>query len=457
MEPSSALTLCEVSVQAFQYRACQTKRYGPNCNNRCQCANDDTCDDKTGQCPSGCKDFFTGPYCNIAITCDPPSRLLNGKVSTTFLATVGWFVSYKCDKGFVLEGKENSTCVENVYGPGNVADSTPVCRAITCDPPSLTNGQVSVPKPALLGSAVSYQCNTGYVLEGKESSTCVEVGTGNVKGSWADPTPVCTAITCDPPSLTNGRVSGPKPALLGSAVSYQCDTGYVLEGIGSSTCVEVGPGNVKGSWADPTPVCTAITCDQPSLTNGRVSGPKPALLGSAVSYQCDTGYVLEGKGSSTCVEDGTGNVKGSWADPKPACTAIICDPPSLTKGQVSVPRPALLGSAVSYQCDTGYVLEGKGRSTCVEDQPDNVKGSWADPTPVCTAITCDPPSLTNGQVSVPKPAHLGSAVSYQCDTGYVLEGKGSSTCVEVGTGNVKGSWADPAPVCTAICSVNHRL
>ncbi|XP_064625974.1 sushi, von Willebrand factor type A, EGF and pentraxin domain-containing protein 1-like [Lineus longissimus] len=251
-------------------KTCQTKRYGPNCNNRCQCANDDTCDDKTGQCPSGCKDFFTGPYCNIAITCDPPSRLLNGKVSTTFLATVGWFVSYKCDKGFVLEGKENSTCVENVYGPGNVADSTPVCRAITCDPPSLTNGQVSVPKPVLLGSAVSYQCNTGYVLEGKESSTCVEVGTGNVKGSWADPTPVCTAITCDPPSLTNGRVSGPKPALLGSAVSYQCDTGYVLEGKGSSTCVEDGPDNVKGKWADPAPVCTAITCEPPVISNGHV-------------------------------------------------------------------------------------------------------------------------------------------------------------------------------------------
>ncbi|XP_064626440.1 receptor-type tyrosine-protein phosphatase T-like [Lineus longissimus] len=68
LDSSTVLTLCEVTVQAFQYRACQTKHYGPNCNNRCQCANDDKCDDKTGGCPNGkCNDSFTGPYCNIEI------------------------------------------------------------------------------------------------------------------------------------------------------------------------------------------------------------------------------------------------------------------------------------------------------------------------------------------------------------------------------------------------------
>jgi hypothetical protein len=45
--------------------ACQNKTCGPNCNNRCQCANDVTCDDKTGKCSSGCNDRFTGRYCNI--------------------------------------------------------------------------------------------------------------------------------------------------------------------------------------------------------------------------------------------------------------------------------------------------------------------------------------------------------------------------------------------------------
>jgi hypothetical protein len=56
---------CIFKIYLFQFSACQNKRYGPNCNNRCQCANDVTCDEKTGKCPSGCNDRFTGPYCNI--------------------------------------------------------------------------------------------------------------------------------------------------------------------------------------------------------------------------------------------------------------------------------------------------------------------------------------------------------------------------------------------------------
>ncbi|XP_064624769.1 receptor-type tyrosine-protein phosphatase T-like [Lineus longissimus] len=80
---STFLTLCEVSVAAFQYRACQTKHYGPNCNNRCQCANDDKCDDKTGGCPIGiCNDRFTGPYCNIEIpTCSEHSAATPTSIS----------------------------------------------------------------------------------------------------------------------------------------------------------------------------------------------------------------------------------------------------------------------------------------------------------------------------------------------------------------------------------------
>ncbi|XP_064626017.1 phosphatidylinositol phosphatase PTPRQ-like [Lineus longissimus] len=68
MDSSTVLTLCKVSVQAFLYKECKNKRYGPNCNNPCQCDNDAECDDTTGKCPNGiCNNHFTGPYCNIGI------------------------------------------------------------------------------------------------------------------------------------------------------------------------------------------------------------------------------------------------------------------------------------------------------------------------------------------------------------------------------------------------------
>ncbi|XP_064625975.1 sushi, von Willebrand factor type A, EGF and pentraxin domain-containing protein 1-like [Lineus longissimus] len=391
------------------------------------------------------------PQCQ-EITCDQPSLLFNGTVSAPAPSTFGSAVSYKCDKGFVLEGKENSTCVENGFGnvKGKWEDSTPVCRAITCDTPSLTNGQVSVPKTAHLGSAVSYQCDTGYVLEGKGNSTCVEDGPDNVKGSWADPTPACTAITCDTPSLTNGRVSGPKPALLGSAVSYLCDTGYVLEGKGNSSCIQNGSHDVKGKWADLTPVCIAITCEPPVISNGHVSVTKPAVYGSTATYRCNNGFVLDGKGSSQCNRNGTENVYGKWTNQSPVCKAISCDTPLLLNGQVRAGGQRTNGTTVIFRCDKGFILEGKTNSTCVHEDPNIAKGKWSEPTPVCKAITCEPPVISNGHASVTKAAVYGSNVTYRCNQGFVLDGKESSKCIQNRTDSVYGKWNDQSPVCKAI-------
>ncbi|XP_064624455.1 receptor-type tyrosine-protein phosphatase epsilon-like [Lineus longissimus] len=117
IEPSSSLTLCEVSVQAFQYIACDNKRYGPNCNNQCQCANDDTCDDKTGQCPSGCNDRFTGPYCNIgvpAVTKDGLSTPTSISVRWQYILHDSAFDAGKFDR-FVLRYTEHSSTSSTVH------------------------------------------------------------------------------------------------------------------------------------------------------------------------------------------------------------------------------------------------------------------------------------------------------------------------------------------------------
>ncbi|XP_064624965.1 uncharacterized protein LOC135486235 [Lineus longissimus] len=82
------LVLCEVVIDAFQFRECDNKRYGPNCNIQCQCANNVSCDVSTGVCPSGCNDNYTGPSCNLPRGKGLP--IVSKTESTSNSITVQW-------------------------------------------------------------------------------------------------------------------------------------------------------------------------------------------------------------------------------------------------------------------------------------------------------------------------------------------------------------------------------
>ncbi|XP_064624459.1 sushi, von Willebrand factor type A, EGF and pentraxin domain-containing protein 1-like [Lineus longissimus] len=256
-----------------------------------------------------------------------------------------------------------------------------------------------------------------------------------------------SAITCEPPVISNGYVSVTKPVVYGSTVTYHCNQGFVLDGEGSSRCAQNGTDSVYGKWTDQLPVCKAITCEPPVISNGHVSVTKTTVYGSTVTYHCNPGFVLDGKESSKCTQNGTDNVYGKWTDQLPVCKAITCEPPVISNGHASVTKPAVYGSTVTYHCNQGFVLDGKGNSKCIQNGTDSVYGKWNDQSPVCKAITCEPPVISNGHVSVTKPAVYGSTVTYHCNQGFVLDGKGSSLCSQNGTDNVYGKWTDQSPVC----------
>lgn len=49
----------------FLFTECLNGEYGENCSGKCgQCRYSQPCNTLTGKCPKGCKDGYTGTYCN---------------------------------------------------------------------------------------------------------------------------------------------------------------------------------------------------------------------------------------------------------------------------------------------------------------------------------------------------------------------------------------------------------
>ncbi|XP_064624460.1 C4b-binding protein alpha chain-like [Lineus longissimus] len=209
----------------------------------------------------------------------------------------------------------------------------PCTHTITCEPPVISNGHVSVIKAAVYGSTVTYHCNQGFVLDGKGSSKCSQSGTDNVYGKWTDQTPVCKAISCDTPFLLNGQVIAGGRSTHDTTVIFRCDEGFFIDGKTNSTCVHEDPNSAKGKWSEPTPVCKGITCDQPVLQHGKASTGS-LQYNSTVTYSCEENYSLTGKATSTCVQENKTSIKGVWADPIPICTEIGLESPSSTLNYV---------------------------------------------------------------------------------------------------------------------------
>nr|XP_039252426.1 sushi, von Willebrand factor type A, EGF and pentraxin domain-containing protein 1-like [Styela clava] len=148
-------------------------------------------------------------------------------------------VSYSCNYGYTLEGKQTGTCKAD-----GSWSTTPVCTPIQCAKQNLEKGTIS-PEHELYSQdqEVSYSCNYGYTLEGKQTGTC------KADGSWST-TPVCTPIQCAKRNLDKGTIT-PEHELYsqGQEVSYSCSSGYILAGGQTGTC------KADGSWST-TPVCT---------------------------------------------------------------------------------------------------------------------------------------------------------------------------------------------------------
>ncbi|XP_021351273.1 sushi, von Willebrand factor type A, EGF and pentraxin domain-containing protein 1-like [Mizuhopecten yessoensis] len=346
------------------------------------------------------------PTCS-PVECPALRNIRNGLV-TMLGRTFTSKVEYSCDPGYDLEGESIRICQPEGYWSGK----SPSCQPGSCATPlPIPNGNVDF-KELKLGSVSTYECDTGYVLEGNDVRRCMTTL------SWFDTDPVCNPVRCsDPPTIENGGRST-NGLSFQSVASYFCETGYVIQGSTTLTC------SASREWTGLVPSCSVVRCESPSTvtSNGRMHGTDFTYNGT-IHYECDVGYNLVGAANRTCLSS------GAWDTPIPICEIVNCNRAFLANGFPSSFRTEY-GSLISFTCRSGYVLFGSSERTCREN------GLWSGPSPVC--VICDPPPAVDFATFT---VFDDGVVTYECNTGYDLEGRRQLEC------RIDGIYPDRPPRC----------
>ncbi|XP_078578202.1 E-selectin-like [Branchiostoma floridae x Branchiostoma japonicum] len=395
--------------------------------------------------PTPTTDVTTAPTTPVPTTearpCPTLTAPTNGTLSPPGPHSYPTVVTFACDTGYVRNGYETTTC----QADGSWSNLVPTCTPRPC--PALTaptNGALSPTGSYSYPNQVTVTCNSGYQLNGVSPVTC------QTDGTWSNPVGTCARIQC--PVLaapTNGARTPPSGAnFFQNTINFNCNSGYQLNGATAVTC------QADGTWNNPVPTCTPRPC--PPLTaptNGALSPAGPYAYPNQVTVTCNSGYQLNGVSPVTCQPDGT------WSNAVGTCEPREC--PTLTalpNGTLSPPGPYSYPTVVTFSCDTGYVRNGAETTTCQDD------GSWSNLVPTCapngalsppgphsypTVVTfaCARPcptltAPTNGALSPPGPYSYPTVVTFACDTGYVRNGAETTTC------QADGSWSNPMPTCT---------
>ncbi|XP_078614163.1 uncharacterized protein LOC144883476 [Branchiostoma floridae x Branchiostoma japonicum] len=277
---------------------CSVGFWGLSCDNECHCV-DDKCHPINGRCIHGCAPGWSATSsdsCSDDINeCDQN----NGGCSHECHNELGSYQCH-CDTGYEL-APDKLSCWDKNECEENNAGCQQVC----------------------LNEMGSYKCscNYGYDLE-LDGHTCTAL--------------LCPAL----PSVHNGLITPQSVCETSSQLpinttcSYQCSSGYELEGQSDRFC------QLGGNWNDNTqPICKAVRCDPLSRpTNGDIFpescyNGQPEYGGPGCIFTCHDGYVLNGSQILQCTE------RKEWSSPQPSCDQDQAPPYISCPGKVTVDLP----------------------------------------------------------------------------------------------------------------------
>lgn len=160
--------------------------------------------------------------------------------------------------------------------------------------------------------------------------------------------------------------------------------------------------------------------------------------GSTLTFNCNSGYRIDGQAELTCRND------GSWNMPAPTCKIENCGtfgtiPNGQTFQETSDGVENNYGSRVRVDCNYGYVLDGLKYVMCQED------GTW-EPKPVCRETTCPPyPGINSSCVKDTLVVRKTFYLSCKSDVSVTKTGGDSADCLD------SGQWSDPDLGCYCDC------
>ncbi|XP_010876505.2 seizure 6-like protein isoform X1 [Esox lucius] len=206
-------------------------------------------------------------------------------------------------------------------GEGFIINYMEVSRNDSCpDLPEIQNGWKTTSHTALVrGARITYQCDPGYDLVGRETLTC------ELELTWSTQPPFCEKIMycSDPGHVEHSSRSLSDPKLLvGTTIQYSCYPGFILQGGATLTCYGREPGTPV--WTSKLPHCVSqesVSCENPGLPdNGyQILSKRLYLPGESLTFVCYQGYELIGEVAIKCI---LGN-PSFWSGPLPLCRANL--------------------------------------------------------------------------------------------------------------------------------------
>ncbi|XP_067863594.1 C4b-binding protein-like [Heptranchias perlo] len=378
--------------------------------------------------------IFTAGVARVIGVCSRPPQLENGSPTDEFtsetLFDVGNNVTYRCYLGYVfkertLKGSRSVTCREDSTWTPLQA----ICEPRNCgNPGEILNGYYEASN-STFGSKVTFHCNTGYQMVGRNYQLCKADG-------WDGQIPTCEALTCDDlPPISNGTAPSPPYGDYwehGMVAKYSCNDGYSLIGAERLVCAETR------EWDSDPPTCKAVQCYRPDLpANGRIEagfGPTYRYQ-ETISFSCNEGFEMVGNSVIECKEENT------FVPGPPTCKPRNCDNPGEILNGYYEASISTFGSKVTFHCNTGYQMVGRNYQLCKAD-------GWDGQIPTCEALTCDDlPPISNG--TAPSPPYgdyweHGMVAKYSCDDGYSLIGAERLVCTET------REWDSDPPMCKVV-------
>ena len=234
------------------------------------------------------------------LRCPTLPPLSNGKVNGQCKNFAGSECYIKCHSGYTLSNSGQILCQLNQTWTSPI----PSCvkkesRTLVCPVlPPLKNGRsYGYCSPGQVNQKCTFQCNSGYNLNGNSILKC------NPNGTWSGFQPFCTFSGCPRLSMaTNAIQSGScNPGIPGQQCSYHCAPGYQIIGSPVLTC------NSFGQWNAPVPSCQLFSC--PNLISqacGTIVGTcTPGMTINQCTFACSNGCSNVGNNVYICFNQGS--------------------------------------------------------------------------------------------------------------------------------------------------------
>jgi CUB/sushi domain-containing protein len=348
----------------------------------------------------------------IIVDCGNPGLPRNGR-RTLSATTFGAQVTFECNSGFRIEGQSSRECQETGFWSSNV----PECVAILCDDPGTpSNGRREL-LSRTVDSRVIYRCNDGYTLDGSEFRTCGQ------NGQWSGSLPSCKLVECGDPGNVPNSVRSLSGVTYSSTVEYTCNRGFVLSGLRIRTCQR------SGAWSGSAPSCQIISCGDPGSPRNGFKNSTQTTFGTVVEFDCNSGYALRGSKRISC------GANAMWSASAPMCEISSCPDPGTPDKGSRVLGQLTVGSIVTYSCIRGYRIDGVQSRLCLPSR------TWTGTLPGCIIVDCGNPGEPTNGVKVGSSTTFGSTVQYRCNEGYELDGNERREC------QANGRWSGVLPRC----------